>query len=211
MSTRIQRASPGVTKGAARTPVQARSRATVQAIIGATARVLASRGYQKTTTNHIAAAAGVSIGSYYQYFADKDAAIAACAAEFAQESLTFSWEHLHDAHHGLSQVRAWLGALFERACQHESLLRVLFDEVPYTWSVPGVRDALVGALEVVEQLDDHVELDDQRRHDRAFVILKAAVAVTMEVAAEPGLRARGPAIIDELAHMIDSYLATGSR
>jgi hypothetical protein len=41
------------------------------------------------------------------------------------------------------------------------------------------------------------------------VILKSAVAVLIEVAADPGLRARRSAIVDELALMIDSYLVAG--
>jgi AcrR family transcriptional regulator len=54
-------------------PTQERSRRTVAAILDAAAHVLAERGdASATTTNHIAEAAGVSIGSLYQYFADRD-------------------------------------------------------------------------------------------------------------------------------------------
>ncbi len=65
--------------GAARrkSPVQARSRATVATIMEAAAHVLQRRGYPGFTTNHVALRAGVSIGSIYQYFPDKDALLAA--------------------------------------------------------------------------------------------------------------------------------------
>ena len=53
-------------------PVQARSRQTVESILVAAARILAERGYLATTTNDVADAAGVSIGSLYQYFPNKD-------------------------------------------------------------------------------------------------------------------------------------------
>lgn len=54
-------------------PTQDRSRATVEAILGAAIDLLSSRGYARTSTNLIAARAGVSVGSLYQYFPNKDA------------------------------------------------------------------------------------------------------------------------------------------
>jgi AcrR family transcriptional regulator len=51
---------------------QERARETVEAVIEAAARVLLREGYARATTNRIAEAAGVSVGSLYQYFADKD-------------------------------------------------------------------------------------------------------------------------------------------
>ncbi len=58
-------------------PAQARSRATVDAILEAAAQVFARLGYDETTTDRIAERAGVSIGSLYQYYADKDAILVA--------------------------------------------------------------------------------------------------------------------------------------
>jgi AcrR family transcriptional regulator len=60
-----------------KTPFQERSRATVDALLAATARVLVKDGYDRASTNRIAAAAGVSIGSLYQYFPSKEALVAA--------------------------------------------------------------------------------------------------------------------------------------
>lgn len=56
---------------------QERSRATVDALLEATARILIKEGYDKASTNRIAEVAGVSIGSLYQYFPSKEALIAA--------------------------------------------------------------------------------------------------------------------------------------
>jgi AcrR family transcriptional regulator len=60
-----------------RRPAQERSRRTVQRIVDAGAMVLAERGYHEASTNRIAAAAGVSPGTLYGYFADKDEIVAA--------------------------------------------------------------------------------------------------------------------------------------
>jgi AcrR family transcriptional regulator len=55
---------------------QERSRATVDALVEATARILVKEGFDKASTNRIAAVAGVSIGSLYQYFPSKEALVA---------------------------------------------------------------------------------------------------------------------------------------
>lgn len=59
-----------------KTPRQARSRETVEAILGAATDILTRYGYAKLTTNRIAERAGVNIGSLYQYFPSKEAIVA---------------------------------------------------------------------------------------------------------------------------------------
>jgi AcrR family transcriptional regulator len=56
-----------------RAPRQERSRQTVEAVLEAVPRVLKRHGARAVTTNRIAEVAGVSIGSLYQYFPDKQA------------------------------------------------------------------------------------------------------------------------------------------
>ena len=58
-------------------PVQKRSRATVEAVLAAAAHILEERGMTGFNTNAVAARAGVSIGSLYQYFPSKDAVLLA--------------------------------------------------------------------------------------------------------------------------------------
>jgi AcrR family transcriptional regulator len=58
-----------------RTPQQQRGRETVDAIVAATAALIDETGFEALTTKAIAARAGLSIGSFYQFFANKDAVI----------------------------------------------------------------------------------------------------------------------------------------
>jgi AcrR family transcriptional regulator len=58
-------------------PRQERALATVDVILEATAHVLRTIGYDALTTNKVASAAGVSVGSLYQYFPNKDALVMA--------------------------------------------------------------------------------------------------------------------------------------
>lgn len=66
---------------------QARSRATVDALIGATARILVRESFDRASTNRIAETAGVSIGSLYQYFPSKEALVAAVMDRHNRELL----------------------------------------------------------------------------------------------------------------------------
>jgi AcrR family transcriptional regulator len=71
----------GAVSGAAlrRTPVQERSAARVQRMLDAAASLLDEVGYEATTTSLIAARAGVSVGSLYQFFPDRRAVLQALA------------------------------------------------------------------------------------------------------------------------------------
>ncbi|BAN26257.1 TetR/AcrR family transcriptional regulator [Caballeronia insecticola] len=66
---------------------QERSRATVDALIEATARILVKDGFEKASTNRIAEKAGVSVGSLYQYFPSKEALVAAVMERHSRELL----------------------------------------------------------------------------------------------------------------------------
>jgi AcrR family transcriptional regulator len=63
-------------------PGQARSKETVNVILEASARILESEGLRGFNTNAVAAKAGVSIGSLYQYFPNKDAILLALINSF---------------------------------------------------------------------------------------------------------------------------------
>ena len=63
-----------------KSPTQDRARETVAAILEAAVDLFSTRGYARTSTNHIARRAGVSVGSLYQYFPNKDAVLTALLA-----------------------------------------------------------------------------------------------------------------------------------
>jgi AcrR family transcriptional regulator len=60
-----------------KSPVQARSAASVGAILEATVQVLLSAGKERLTTTRVASRAGVSVGTLYQYFPNKSALLQA--------------------------------------------------------------------------------------------------------------------------------------
>jgi AcrR family transcriptional regulator len=60
-----------------KSPVQARSAASVDAILEATIQVLLSAGKERLTTTRVASRAGVAVGTLYQYFPNKSALLQA--------------------------------------------------------------------------------------------------------------------------------------
>ncbi|MFN3624542.1 MAG: TetR/AcrR family transcriptional regulator [Hyphomicrobium sp.] len=60
-----------------KSPVQARSAVTVEALHAATIQVLIEEGLSRCTTTRIAERAGASVGSLYQYYPNRDALLAA--------------------------------------------------------------------------------------------------------------------------------------
>jgi AcrR family transcriptional regulator len=113
-------------------PAQARARATVQAILDATAQVLVELGYERATTNVIARRAGVSIGSLYQYFPNKEALVTALAERHMGEVATMLVREvgLLRARPLPEAIRALIEALLRAHAVEPELHRVLIEQVP---------------------------------------------------------------------------------
>jgi AcrR family transcriptional regulator len=127
-----------------KSPRQARSQATVEAILDAAARVLVERGYAATNTNLVAERAGVSVGSLYQYFPNKDALIAA----------------LHERH------ARQMNEVVERALAEcdglgfdEALSLVIEGLVDAHRVEAGLHRVLETQLAGLDALDDHAEVE----------------------------------------------------
>jgi AcrR family transcriptional regulator len=68
-----------------KSPVQARSAASVDAILEATIQVLLNVGKERLTTTRVALRAGVSVGTLYQYFPNKSALLQAAVKRHLDE------------------------------------------------------------------------------------------------------------------------------
>jgi AcrR family transcriptional regulator len=124
--------------------VQARSRDTVVAILEAAARIFSTRGYAAATTNHIAARAGVSIGSLYEYFPNKDALLVALLeAHLADSEAILARTAADTAADGdvRGVVRRFVQAMIDLHARDRALHRVLFEEAPLP---PRVRRRFAG-------------------------------------------------------------------
>ena len=68
-----------------KSPVQARSAASVDALLEATIQVLLTVGKERLTTTRVALRAGVSVGTLYQYFPNKSALLQAALKRHLDE------------------------------------------------------------------------------------------------------------------------------
>lgn len=94
-----------------REPQQLRARHTVDAVLEATVRILKREGSNALTTNRIAEVAGVSIGSIYQYFPDKNAIFAALHRRHIEQIDRLI--HAALMRHATSSLDTLIGALIQ--------------------------------------------------------------------------------------------------
>ena len=166
-------------------PRQARSIETRQRVLDAAAHIFSVHGYAAGTTNRIAAAADMSIGSLYQYFPNKDAIVSALtdahvdagAALLAQRAAAGLPAGLTDT------LRLFVRATIDNHRSDPALHRVLFEEAPRS-------PALLARLREAEQ--------------RAIAGTAELLRVHPEVtAADPVLAARiTVATIESLVHRL---------
>lgn len=148
-----------------RNPVQARSRQTVTHILDAAAQVFSKVGYADATTTRVAERAGVSVGSLYQYFPNKDALL-----------LALGRRHIDAAHLKLAETLTQLEASSPPICHIVQTLvdamvdvhldepevhRVLFEECANKSLVSDLKQQSEKALieRLVRLLCNHSEVE----------------------------------------------------
>lgn len=124
--------SPRVHASPRKHPVQARAKATVDAIVAAAAQVLIAHGYERTTTARVARRAGVSVGSLYQYFPNKEALVAALIERHADELVDTVRDVLQRHSHATlgACVRAAIDATITAHRLDPRLHKILHEQVP---------------------------------------------------------------------------------
>ncbi|WP_205315735.1 TetR/AcrR family transcriptional regulator [Nonomuraea lactucae] len=117
-----------------KTPRQQRSQETYDAILEAAAQLFERLGYAGATTNKIAERAGVSIGSLYQYFPNKDALLYALGERHVRHlvgSLKAVFAEVSADDPPLEEsVRRLVGALADLHLSEPRTHRLLYDQVP---------------------------------------------------------------------------------
>lgn len=192
---------------------QERSRATVDALVEATARILVREGFDRASTNRIAEVAGVSVGSLYQYFPGKEALVVAVIDRHNQEIMQVVRGALAEiASQPVEKaVRRLVAVAIEAHRVDPKLHRVLAEQIPRT-----------GRLEKVEAFNREsyalfkAYLEDHSGELRVADLGLAAFvcATTIEALAHTAVLHRSEilsdeavgALVDEATRLVVGYL-----
>lgn len=191
-------------------PTQKRAKATVKAIVEATAHLLVADGFHNLSTNKIAETAGVSIGSLYQYFPNKEAIVSAVIESFAERQMAILAGALADiASDDMETViREIIRSTFEAKRLEPELSKVLFEELPPIGQVDVMKEWMDNACAVV-LVALQMRADDVRPKNlelAAFVLVAACHGIThITVVDRPELLGREE-LTDETAELVLRYL-----
>jgi AcrR family transcriptional regulator len=124
-------------------PVQSRSTATVEALYEASIQVLLELGFRKFTTTRVAERAGVSIGSLYQYFPNREALITAVIARHLEQMLTVIERRCRELEGGALEdmVTGMIDAVIAAKWEHIEISRALHEPMAEVSGAQCVRDA----------------------------------------------------------------------
>jgi AcrR family transcriptional regulator len=186
-------------------PNQERSRATVDALLQATADILVREGYAKLTTNRIAERAGVNIASLYQFFPSKDAILAEVSRRHVAEQRVAT-RAAFETHRGSSLealVRTMVSVSVAAHSVAPKLHHVLTEELPARRSDTWQEEDTALAAELRQRLADI----DVRDPDLALWLLgTVGHAVIHRAAIERPDDLRSGALTEELVTLIVRYL-----
>ncbi|MBA3819903.1 MAG: TetR family transcriptional regulator [Deltaproteobacteria bacterium] len=196
-------------------PRQERSKATVDTLLEATARVLVKQGFDGLTTNAVAEAAGVSIGSLYQYYPNKEALVAALIEQHLDEMNAAIFSELtRVALLPMTQaIRAVIELTIRAHTIEPELHRVLTEQVPRVGRMARLREAdgicrrmVAGVLAARK---DELAIADP--DTAAFVIVASIEAITHRAALFAPERLRDPRLIDEAVALVTRYLGVAAN
>jgi AcrR family transcriptional regulator len=193
-------------------PLQARSKATVDAILSGAAQVLKRKGYAAATTDRIAERAGVSVGSLYQYFPNKDAILVALAERHIDEGFALVREllveALREAPPAELLLRRFVVAMVALHENEPELHRVLFEEVPLPASVRrGLRKRENEfATEVCALLEVHPEVRMKEPRVTAYVLVHTVDALVHNFVLHPPKDIGTEQLTEEVVRMLLRHL-----
>jgi AcrR family transcriptional regulator len=201
--------------GMRKAPQQARSQQRVDAILAAAAAMIGEAGYEGVTTSKLAKRAGISVGSFYQFFANKEAVFQALGERYLDEM-----RRKNDAMFPPDAQYAPLPVLVARAVDmlvlHAAEHAQLHELLESGWVSPEMRTVTVAMNKEIERkiaailVQRTPQLEEEERRVVAIVMMNLVKAVlpAIEGCGEP----RRSAIVEEFKRLGVMYMESkGSR
>ncbi len=189
---------------------QARSVATVEALLEATTRILVREGYDRASTNRIAEAAGTSVGSLYQYFPSKEALVAELIERhIAQESLLMLAKIEAGAQLSAPQMlQEFISFVIQLYGRNKPLRKVFIEQVPKigkmqrVWTIENeIGEKLCGSLFAAAGRSEEPKTAMQQ-----FVLIKTIMGVIRAATLQKPQNLDHELLALELSAMLIHYL-----
>ena len=192
-------------------PKQGRSKVTVDAIFGAVTHILSKDGPVGLTTNKIAEVAGVSVGSLYQYFKNKESIFEAILLKFTEDNLNTFEKILKDMKKDEVEIRDVITLIvnshFETILKMEKVASVLFQYapqiIPHTHFKKSDERIIKFLMEETEK--HHISVRPVNKEQAFFVCVQAVRSVLFMSFLNRKAEER-KMIMEELIDMLSTYL-----
>lgn len=181
----------------------------VDAILDAAAEILRKHGYDDATTNRVADKAGVSVGSLYQYFPNKQSLVTALIERHDSETWAVFTTHAAAAigRPFAEAVTAVIDALFAAHLVDPDLHRVLHQQVPRAGAAALLQATSARSRDVVSEMLKFRAGELGHKLDiptAAFVIVETVEALIHAAIELP--RARAEQVRAETSRLVLRYL-----
>jgi AcrR family transcriptional regulator len=184
----------------------------VDQILEAAARVFGERGYAGATTNHIAERAGVSIGSLYQYFPNKDTILVALHARHMESASEVMQSMMEDALREKKApehlLRRFVRQVIEMHASEPALHHILLYEAPRTPDLSAklhaIEDSMAHAVE--EVLAERGGISRTHARHAAYLVVHVVENMAHEYVIHPPPDMPIDVFVEELVTMLSGYI-----
>jgi AcrR family transcriptional regulator len=189
-------------------PQQARSQATIDAVLEAAAHILGQRGWRGLTTNAVAEVAGVSIGSLYQYFPNKLALVEAVRQRHFDQVLAILGTAADQSLERPRRIEALIDGMIGVHGRYPAAHRVLLEEAPRSDDARPKHDRFASVLQQRYEaivVANARPMPEEHRRVVARVLSSAVAGVVHEAAGRSTLHS--DSLKRELMRLVNSYLS----
>lgn len=194
-----------------RTPQQERAENTVSSILLAAEKLLSQEAQTSFTTNHIAEVAGVSIGSLYQYFPNKEAILAKLVEEMLGESRRVLLDTLRTIPISAPLeifVQELIGSLARVFTQQGQTRRILLEQLPLLGKFKSLQELKHEVQTVIKEelLRRYEDLNKNQIDECVFIMVQSVETVLNTCVYLEFNSQKMHDVLSELNKMIFTYL-----
>ncbi len=193
-----------------RMPKQSRSRALVDEIFHAAAQVLIEEGYDRTTTNKIADRAGVSIGSLYQYFPNKESLVSELNLRLGTREFDIIQSKFDLIKNAplKTAVAEIVKAMVDLHAYEPSLHKVLVEQVPRIGDLEKINEIDRQIVDLMKQYLRNMprRISEEKIDLAVFVIFNAVESLTHQAVLYRPELLKDNLLADEICFLVESII-----